>query len=84
MKMIQDEQLVVAEVGEPLEWIGWANMDQVLRVLTGTDPVQSENTPLRLFDASNIDEAGTPPSQTDGYGSPDEFKSRYMDLWGLS
>lgn len=83
LQMIQDKNLVVAEVGEPLEWLGWANMDQVMRVLAGVDPVASEKTPLRVFDASNIDETGKPANQKDGYGNPDEFKNGYRTLWGL-
>lgn len=83
MQMIQDKNIVVAEVGEPLEWLGWANMDQVLRVLSGVPPVASEKTPLRLFDASNVHEAGTPVNQTDGYGDPDEYRDGYRTLWGI-
>jgi ribose transport system substrate-binding protein len=83
MKMIQDKNLVVAEVGEPLEWLGWANMDQVLRVLSGVEPLATEKTPLRVFDASNVDEAGKPVNQKDGYGDPNQFKDGYRTLWGL-
>jgi ribose transport system substrate-binding protein len=84
LKMIQDKHLVVAEVGEPLEWLGWANMDQVLRVLAGEEPLESEKTPLRLFDETNVDETGDPANQKDGYGDPEEFKDGYLELWGLS
>jgi len=83
MQMIQRKNIVVAEIGEPLEWLGWANVDQALRVLTGTPTLTSEKTPLRLFDASNINEAGNPVNQTDGYGTAD-FKSGYKKMWGLS
>ena len=83
MQMIQRKNLVVAEIGEPLEWLGWANVDQAMRVLAGAKPLVSEKTPLRLFDASNINDAGNPVNQTDGYGSTD-FKSGYRALWGLS
>jgi ribose transport system substrate-binding protein len=83
LKMIQDKNLVVAEVGEPLEWLGWANMDQVLRVLSGVAPVKSEKTPLRVFDSSNVDETGKPANQKAGYGDPSEFKNGFLKLWGL-
>lgn len=82
MQMIADENLVVAEIGEPLAWLGWANIDQVLRVLAGEPTLDSENTPLRLFDSSNIAEAGDPVNQTDGYGDAD-FEAGYRELWGL-
>jgi ribose transport system substrate-binding protein len=83
LQMIQKKNFVVAEVGEPLEWLGWANIDQVLRVLSGEPPIASEKTPLRLFDESNVDETGTPANQKDGYGDPNEFKNGYLKLWGL-
>lgn len=83
LQMIQRKDLVVADIGEPLEWLGWANIDQALRVLTGTPPLESEKTPLRLFDASNVAEAGSPANQLDGYGNAD-FKSGYKKLWGAS
>ena len=72
------------EIGEPLEWLGWANMDQVMRVLAGEPPLESEKTPLRMFDASNVDETGTPANQKDGYGDPDEFKDGFLTIWGLN
>lgn len=83
LKMIQDKNLVVAEVGEPLQWLGWANMDQVMRVLSGVAPVKSEKTPLRVFDSTNVDETGKPANQKDGYGDPGQFKNGYLALWGL-
>ncbi|UKA64605.1 sugar ABC transporter substrate-binding protein [Arthrobacter sp. FW306-04-A] len=83
LSMIQAKNLVAAEIGEPLEWLGWANMDQVLRVLTGTAPLASEKTPLRLFDANNVNETGTPANQKDGYGDPAKFQDGYKTLWGV-
>jgi ribose transport system substrate-binding protein len=82
MQMIAQQDLVVAEIGEPLEWLGWANIDQTLRVLSGTPALETQSTPLRLFDGSNIAEAGSPVNQTDGYGSAD-FRAGYQALWGL-
>ena len=47
LKMIQDGNIVAMDVGENLDWLGWADMDQALRILVGAKPVQSEHTPLR-------------------------------------
>ena len=54
LKMIQDGNIVAMDVGENLDWLGWADMDQALRILVGAKPVQSEHTPLRVFDESNV------------------------------
>jgi len=36
-----------------------------------------------VFDASNVDEAGKPVNQKDGYGDPNQFQDGYRTLWGL-
>jgi ribose transport system substrate-binding protein len=82
LKMLQDEDVVAMDVGENLSWIGWASMDQAFRVIAGKKPVGSENTPLRVFDDSNVDEAGRPPKFDEGYG--DAYLDGYRKLWGLS
>jgi ribose transport system substrate-binding protein len=56
-------------------------MDQALRILAGEEPVPSENTPLRIFDESNIEQAGVPPALGTGYG--DQYIAGYRELWGL-
>jgi ribose transport system substrate-binding protein len=82
LKMLQEEDVVAMDVGENLSWIGWASMDQAFRVIAGRKPVKSENTPLRVFDDSNVDEAGRPPKFDKGYG--DAYLDGYRMLWGLS
>ena len=81
LKMIQDEDIVAMDVGENLSWIGWASMDQAFRVIAGREPVQSENTPLRVFDDSNVAQTGHPPKFDEGYG--DAYLDGYRMLWGL-
>jgi ribose transport system substrate-binding protein len=78
--------VVDGTMGENLNWIGWSSMDQVLRVLAGVDPIDfatidQSPTPLRVFDASNVDETGTPPEYSKGYG--DAYQPGYLALWGL-
>jgi ribose transport system substrate-binding protein len=81
LKMIQDKNIVAQDVGENLDWLGWADMDQAVRILVGAKPVQSEHTPLRVFDATNIDQAGKPPKDSTGYGHA--YVAAYKKLWGL-
>lgn len=82
LQMLADKQSVIVEVGEPLVWLGWHNMDQALRILSGVEPT-TVGTPLRLFDDKNIAEAGQPVDQTAGYGDPDAFKDGFKALWGI-
>ncbi len=83
LQMIQRKNLVVADAGEPTEWLGWANIDQALRVLAGAQALKSENTPLRIFDTSNVNDAGQPAVQTKGYGDPSAMIDGYKKLWGI-
>jgi ribose transport system substrate-binding protein len=82
MQMLADGESVISEVGEPLEWLGWQNIDQALRILAGEDPVTSA-TPVRLFDESNIAEAGEPVEQTEGYGPASQYEDGFKELWGI-
>ena len=78
LQMIQASDVTV-DLGENTVWLAWADMDQVLRVLNGVDPVQSENTPVRIWTAENVDEAGTPPELNVGYGTA--YVDGYNELW---
>jgi len=82
LKLIQDGNVLAMDVGENLDWLGWADMDQALRLLVGAKPVQSEHTPLRVFDKSNVHQAGTPPKDSTGYGNA--YVAAYKKLWGLT
>jgi ribose transport system substrate-binding protein len=81
--MIEEDSPVKMDVGENPAQLGYAAIDQTLRLITGTGPVESgdQNIGLRIFDISNVDEAGDPPALGVGYG--DEWKSGYLKLWGL-
>jgi ribose transport system substrate-binding protein len=71
---------VVMDIGQPVGWIGWNDIDQELRVLLEEDPVDHVN-PVRIFDESNISELGAKPNATSGY--PDSYVAGYRKLWGL-
>jgi ribose transport system substrate-binding protein len=80
LKLIQSGD-VEMDLGEPLEWIGYANMDQILRLIGGMEPVKDPKIPFRLFDKSNVSETGDPPTDDKGYG--DSYVGGYEKLWGL-
>jgi ribose transport system substrate-binding protein len=72
---------VEMDVGENLEWISYAVLDQSMRIMGGLEPVKDPKLPLRVFDKSNVSEAGDPPTDHDGYG--DSYIAGYRELWGL-
>jgi ribose transport system substrate-binding protein len=82
MKMLETGNIVDFEVGENLDWIGYGNMDQDMRILAGLKPVKTEHLALRAFTKDNIKQAGSPPAVNVGYGSA--YLKGYAKLWGLS
>lgn len=72
--------LVAMNVGEDTPGIGYATMDQVFRVLLGQAPVH-ERTPIRIWDKTNVSEAGVPAKAGQGYGNV--YTSGFLKLWGL-
>ena len=79
MKEVKKGDIVSADVGENLEWIGYAIADQSMRIMGGLKPVPDEHVPVRLFDKSNIAQAGS--SFTSGWGT--SYVSGYKKLWGI-
>ena len=80
LKFIQDKNVVAMDVGEDTIGIGHADMDQVFRVLLGQKPV-AQSTPIRIWDATNIDKTGKPPVVGKGYGQA--TVNGFLSLWGL-
>jgi ribose transport system substrate-binding protein len=78
---IQDGTPVKMDVGENNAQVGYAALDQAMRIFAGVGPIESGDTkiPLRIFDASNVDETGTPPVLGQGYGN--DFVAGYEKLW---
>jgi len=81
LKYIQDGDIVAMNVGEDTVGIGYASMDQAFRILLGK-PTVDERTPIRIWDDSNVDEAGKPPVVGQGYGTA--LSEGYTKLWGMS
>jgi len=71
---------VAADVAEPDTWVGYANMDQAFRMMAGMPPA-NETTPIRIFDSSNITQAGGGPAYSGGYGT--SYTTGFFKLWGL-
>lgn len=83
MKLIQTGDVYAMDAGENINWLAYATIDQVGRVITHSPIIKSgnEETPLRVFSKSNIKEAGTPPTANLGYGTA--YVKGYDKLWGV-
>jgi ribose transport system substrate-binding protein len=84
LRMIQTGDTVEMIVGENEAHLGYAAMDQAMRLMTGVDPIGDGDygIPLRVFDDSNVDETGDPPKYGVGYG--DRWRAGFLKAWGLS
>jgi ribose transport system substrate-binding protein len=71
---------IYSDAGESLAWKAYATLDQTFRVLLGMKPV-AENTPIRVFTAANVTDAGVPATYTKGFGNA--YASGYLKLWGV-
>lgn len=84
LKYMQDGNIVRMDLGEDLQWIGYAFIDADARLLAGLKLPQifDAKTPLRVFTKDNVALAGSPPQISAGYGSA--YLDGYKKLWGLS
>ncbi len=82
LKIMQEGDVLTMDIGENVQWLAWATLDQVGRVLAGVPIVEDGNqeTPLKVFTKENVDEAGVPPVAGEGYG--DAHIAGYEALWG--
>lgn len=80
LKMLKNDDVVAADVGNGQRRVGWAHADQLLRVLSGAKPVEDVKVPLRLFTSNNIDSVDLDGSEDDWYGDVD-YRKAYQDLW---
>jgi len=83
LRMIQTGDTVEMIVGENEAHLGYAAMDQAMRLMTRVAPISDGDygIPLRVFDDSNVDETGVPPKYGVGYG--DQWRDGFLKAWGL-
>ena len=79
LALLEKGSSVAMDVGEPLDWLGYAFMDQAFRILAGVKPLVNEHTPFRVFTRADIAQTGTPPTVTGGYGNA--YIAGYAKLW---
>lgn len=85
LQRVQSGQQVYDALGD-YRWAGWALVDQVLRMWTGAQPLESATGPSRAFDASNIKSVKVAQSSIDDESlwGGDTYTKVYEQLWGVS
>lgn len=75
------EGKVEMDIGENLNWIGNAIMDDEMRMVCGLPAVHDPKIPFYIFDKSNAKDAGSPPQLSMGYGNA--YVEGYAKLWKM-
>jgi ribose transport system substrate-binding protein len=73
---------VMADLGGPQVWLGWATVDQIARALTGGTAVKDEALPARIFSSDNITGVALTKAEDTWYGGAD-FRAAYKKIWGI-
>ena len=76
LNFIREGSIQTATIGYPLEWAGWALVDELNRHLQG-EPINEPYIGYRLITEDNL-----PPEGETWQGDYD-FRSEYRQLWGL-
>ncbi|MGD9986176.1 sugar ABC transporter substrate-binding protein [Pseudonocardia sp.] len=82
MQNLKDGDTVVADVGSPQAWEGWALADQFIRVVTNAAPLVDTKVGLRMFTGQNIGRIDLAAPESTWYGV--DYESGYKKLWGVS
>jgi ribose transport system substrate-binding protein len=77
LEFIRNEEVQAADGSYDELYVGWAVVDQALRVLDGQKPFepQGENIPFQLVDKTNL------PPEGQAYKAPFEFRPEFEKLW---
>jgi ribose transport system substrate-binding protein len=77
LEFIRNEEVQAADGSYDEHYIGFAVVDQALRVLDGQKPFepQGENIPFQLVDKTNLPEPGS------SFQAPFEYESEFEALW---
>jgi ribose transport system substrate-binding protein len=86
LENIENGNYEVADAGTDPAYAGWAIIDQLLRMMTGTKPNTKVPMPVRVFTKSNVSSLSlTSTDFTNGswYGATG-FQQMFLRLWGVS
>jgi ribose transport system substrate-binding protein len=83
MQELEQGTSVKVDVGNPVEWDGWAAVDEALRALKGLPAVKDEQLPVRMFDTGNIKSIDLTANPATWYGGAG-YQADYKKLWGVA
>jgi ribose transport system substrate-binding protein len=79
LNYIREGKLLVADAATPEAWLGWAGVDQAIRLLN-KQPLAAENLPIKLLDKVTLPAKG---EAFTGAGDGADYQSKYLALWGI-
>jgi ribose transport system substrate-binding protein len=82
LDMMRDSDIIEMNVGQSNDWMAHVTLDQQMRVVAGLPTNPDATWPLYIWTKDNLDEAGNPATDSQGYG--DEYQDGFRTLWGLS
>jgi ribose transport system substrate-binding protein len=77
LEYIREGSAQVADVGEALNWGGWAGVDDFNRIFNGEEPPKDDGVPAKLFTADNLPEPG------EQFEGEYDYQGKYEELWGI-
>ncbi len=83
MQELKQGTSVKVDVGNPVEWDGWAAVDEALRAIKGLPAVSDEQLPVRMFDTDNIKSIDLTANPATWYGGA-SYQADYEKLWGVA
>jgi ribose transport system substrate-binding protein len=81
LKMMGESDIIEMNVGQSNDWMAHVTLDQQMRIVAGLPTNPDATWPLYIWTHDNLDKAGNPPTDSEGYG--DAYKEGFRKLWGL-
>jgi ribose transport system substrate-binding protein len=82
LQLMGESDVIEMNVGQSNDWMAHVVLDQAMRQVAGLPLNPKASWPLYIWTKENLAEAGTPPTDSQGYGS--EYRSAFLELWGLA
>jgi ribose transport system substrate-binding protein len=82
LQLMGESDVIEMNVGQSNDWMAHVVLDQAMRQVAGLPLNPEASWPLYIWTKENLAEAGTPPTDSQGYGS--EYRSAFLELWGLA
>lgn len=76
LSFIREGTVQTATVGYPLEWTGWALVDELNRHLQG-EPLNESYIGYRLITTENL------PPEGETWQGDFDFRTKYLQIWGI-